>query len=131
MKIETIGWMIVAVQAAAIIAFTYVLPFVFVLKSGRFWFGVLIGWLPSVAVFFISLCVGEFLRRHVDKRFADYCSDGPAFLGACFAGWMPVMISAGVAYGLYRRRQRLARREAERPNNALEATPPDGGAPQL
>jgi hypothetical protein len=131
MSTEIIGWLIVVVEGATLIAVTYVLPFVYVLKSGRFWRGVLISWLRTVAVFFAFFCTGEFLRLHVDKKLTVYCSDGPAFLAACFVGWMPVMISAGTAYGLHRRRQRLARNQVERPNQALEATPPSGGAPQL
>ena len=104
MSTETVGWLIFAAQSIGYIALCYVLPFVYVLRSGRFWIGVLLGWITAAAFTFASMMVGQYLYSHVDHTLANFCFEGPHFLAFTFCGWWQGMIISALARLLYVRR---------------------------
>jgi hypothetical protein len=107
MSTETLGWLLFGVQSSIYIALCYVFPFLYVLRSGRFWVGVLIGWGTAATFTFCSAMLGMYLYKHVDHALAGYCFEGPHFLAFTFCGWWQGIIISGMALIIHRRRKRL------------------------
>lgn len=115
MRTETLGWLLFGVQSAVYIALCYVYPFRYVLRSGRFWGGLLIGWGTAAAFTFCSMQLGWYLYHHVDHALAGYCFEGPHFLAFTVCGWWQGGIISGVALIIHRRRKRLAEVQVAEP----------------
>ena len=111
-----LGW-------SQVIAFFYAcifLPFRYVLHTGRFRRGVIFIWVSASAFAFCSVMLGQYLYTYVDKSLVDSCCEGPQFLEFALMGWLtPGMLVSGIAYLLFWRRQRLAKKKE---NIDLEAT---------
>jgi len=112
MTTETIGWLFFGSQYVAFIVFCYVCPFYYVLHSGRFWIGVIIGWATAAIFSFGSVMLGQFLYHYGDRALVDYCMEGPHFMAFAFCGWWQGIIVSGGALILYRKRKRLANNQA-------------------
>jgi hypothetical protein len=67
MSVPTLGKWLFGIQSAAFVYVCLVLPFRYVLRSGRFWRGVLFVWVTTAAFVFCSVLFGQFLRLNVDK----------------------------------------------------------------
>jgi hypothetical protein len=92
MNTETAGQIIFAAQSVGYVGLCYVLPFAYVLRTGRFWHGVGIGWVTAAAFAFVSMWIGQFLYRCVAHGLASYCFEGPQFLMFMVFGWFQGMI---------------------------------------
>jgi len=111
MSTQTLGSFLSWTQVIAFYALCVVLPFRFVLHTGRFKRGVLLVWISSVVFSFCSVLLGEYLRLNIDKSLADSCCEGPQFLCLALMGWTQGMIVSGIAFFLYWRRKRLAKKQ--------------------
>ncbi len=108
MSTQTTGSLLFGIQSIAYVALCYVLPFRFVLRTGRFGRGILLCWASASAFTFFSAMLGQFLNHHVDKTLVDSCFDGSHVLAMLLMGWWQGLIISGIALALYRRRQRLS-----------------------
>lgn len=111
MSAQTIGWWIFGIQSGAYFIVCCLLPFFYVLRSGRFWRGVFFVWGTSVALVFGWDLLGQYLRLHVDKTVADYCFDGPHVLAFVLCGWWPGIVVCSIAILIYRLRERLRKKQ--------------------
>jgi hypothetical protein len=112
MDTQTLGSFLFWTQLIAFFTLCVVLPFRFVLHTGRFGRGVLLIWISSAAFSFCSVLLGEYLRLNIDKSLADSCFEGPQFLAFALMGWLsPGMLISGIAYLLFWRRKRLAKKQ--------------------
>jgi len=103
-----LGWS----QSIAFLYVCIILPFRFVLHTGRFRRGVLLVWISSAAFSFCSVMLGQYFYLHIDKSLVDSCFEGPQFLAFALLGWLtPGMIVSGTAYFLFWRRKRLAKKQ--------------------
>jgi len=118
MNTETTGWVIFTTQSIGYFGLCYVLPFALVLRKGKFWFGVVMSWITAAAFSFVSVWIGQFLHHHVDRGLADYCFEGPQFMGFMFCGWWQGLIICFPAWLIYRRRER-----AKEHNNEVDGIP--------
>jgi hypothetical protein len=114
MDTQTLGSLLSWIQLIAFFVLCVVLPFRFVLHSGRFWRGVLFVWITSAIFSFCSILLGEYLRLNIDKSLADRCFEGPQFLAFALLGWLtPGMIVSGTACFLFWRRKRLSKKQKD------------------
>jgi ABC-type tungstate transport system substrate-binding protein len=111
MDTQTLTSFLFWIQMIAFFAMCVVLPFRFVLHTGRFGKGVLLVWISSAAFSFCSVMFGQYLYLNIDKSLADSCFEGPQFLCLALLGWWQGMIVSGTAFVLYRRRKRLAKKQ--------------------
>jgi hypothetical protein len=105
MNTRTLGGWLFGIQFVVFVVVCYVFPFCYVLRTGRFWRGVLFCWLTEAALSFCSMMLGVYLYRNVDRILSQYCFEGPHFLAFAFTGWFQGMITAGIAQVIYRRRK--------------------------
>jgi hypothetical protein len=69
-------------------------------------------WISASAFAFCSVTLGQYLYTHVDRSLADGCFEGPQFLAFALLGWLsPGMLVSGIAYSLFWRRKRLAKKQ--------------------
>ena len=113
MSTETLESVLSWFQAIAFFILCVVLPFRFVLHTGRFWRGVLLVWITSAVFSFCSVMFGQYLYLNIDKSLVDSCFEGPQFLAFALMGWVNGMIISGTAYILYRRRKHLNRKQED------------------
>src|ERR1017187_2032473 len=111
MSTQTLGWWLFGIQSIAYIALCYVLPFRYVLRSGRFWRGVLFCWVAAAAFSFCTAMLGLYLYSHVDRALANYLFDGQHCLFFIVMGWTQGMIISGIALVIYQRRKRLSQKQ--------------------
>jgi hypothetical protein len=123
MDTQTLGLILSWTQLIAFFALCIVLPFRFVLHTGRFWRGVLLVWISSAAFSFCSVLFGEYLRLNIDKSLADSCFEGPQFLALALMGWTQGIIISGTAFVLYQRRKRLAKKQSNANSDQAIPTP--------
>jgi hypothetical protein len=124
MSTETLSELLSWIQLAALFALCVVLPFRYVLHTGRFRRGVVFSWVSATAFSFCSMILGQYLYTHVDRSLVDSCCDGPEFLGFALVGWLsPGMLVSGIAYSLFWRRKHLAKKhEMDNHEPASQAT---------
>ena len=113
---EMTGWIIFATQTVGYVGLCLIVPFAYVLRTGRFWLGVVIAWLMAAAFTFVSMWIGCYVNQHVSRELANYCFEGPHFVGSAFCGWWQGMIVCLPAWIIHRRR-------------ALGASRPERGSP--
>jgi hypothetical protein len=112
MNPQTLSSILLWTQFAAFFVLCVILPFRFVLRSGRFWRGVIFAWLASAAFSFCSSMLGWYLFTHIDKGLYDGFFDGPQFLAFAFLGWLsPGMMVSGIAWLLFWRRKRSTKKK--------------------
>lgn len=116
MSVPTLGKWLFGIQSVAFVYVCCVLPFRYVLRSGRFWRGVLFVWVTTAAFVFCSVLFGQFLRLNVDKSLDYYCFEGPQFLLFAFAGWWPGIMVSTVAIFIYKIRERLNQKQKSQPH---------------
>jgi len=103
-----LGWS----QVAAFFYACIFLPFRYVLRTGRFKRGVIIIWVSASVFAFCSAMLGQYLYSYVDRSLVEGCFEGPQCLAFALMGWLsPGMLVAGIAYLLFWRRQRLAKKK--------------------
>jgi hypothetical protein len=108
MSTTTLGSWLFGIQAVMFVALCYVLPFRYVLRTGRFWRGVLFCWLATTVFTLCSAILGVVLYQNLDKALIDYCFEGPEVLAFAAFGWFGGMIVSAVAQNNYRRRRQPA-----------------------
>jgi hypothetical protein len=120
MSTQTLNSVLCWSQFVAFFYLCIILPFRFVLRSGRFWRGVIFIWLTSTAFSFCSALFGLYLYQNIDRSLIDSCFEGPHVLAFAFMGWLsPGMLVSGIAYLLFWRRKQLARKsESANPQTA-------------
>jgi hypothetical protein len=108
MSVQALGSTIAWTYNIAVLAVCIVLPFRYVLRTGRFRRGVVFVWIAAAVLSFCFVALGQYLRLNVDKSLANYCPEGPHFLIFALLGWWPGLLVSGTAYLLFARRKRLA-----------------------
>jgi hypothetical protein len=111
MSTQTLGWWLFGIQAAVLFYFCCVLPFRYVLRSGRFWRSVQFVWGTLAALTLCSALLGEYLRLHVEKSLADYCADGTHVGAFILLGWWPGIMVCTFALLIYRLRERFSQKQ--------------------
>lgn len=111
MSMQTLGWLIFGIQSVAYIALCYVLPFRYVLRSGRFWRGVLFSWITAAAFTFCITILGVCLYKQIDPVLVNYLFDGQQCIFFILMGWMQGMLISGIALVIYHRRKRLSQKQ--------------------
>ena len=76
MSTQTLGLFLSWTQLIAFFVLCVVLPFRFVLHTGRFKRGILLVWILAAAFSFCSVLLGEYLRRNIDNSLANSCFEG-------------------------------------------------------
>jgi|SRR5215469_8237225 len=110
MSTQNVAWWIFGLQAA-VYTIICLWPFFYVLRSGRFWRGVLFVWGPSVAWAFYCDLLDKYLVLHVDKTLPDYGIERVPLLPFVLAGWWPGIVICGIAFLIYRLRERLKKKQ--------------------
>ena len=58
------------------------------------------------------MMLGQYLYMYFDRSLIDSCFEGPQFLAFALMGWLsPGMLVSGIAYLLFWRRKRLAKKQ--------------------
>jgi len=106
MSTQTLNSFLSWIQFIAFFVLCIALPFRYVLRTGRFWRGVVFTWIASATFSFCSVMLGQYFYWHIDKSLSDSCFEGPQFLAFAFLGWLsPGMLVSGIAYLLFWRRK--------------------------
>jgi len=83
----------------------FVISFVYIRKTGRFFKGFTHCWMMNVfaAVMMVAITYIFMIQYPQDKQtILRYFPDGPFVTAALVLGWLPALLISAIAYGVYR-----------------------------